>query len=242
MTTKENIHAGHRDRLRSKALDGELDMLEEHEILEIMLSFVIPYKDTNPIAHELIDTFGSLREVLNSDVDELVKVKGVGEKTAKYLALQKVFFRAMNKFGNNEDLYITNTKDAVIYCKSLLDMVKVEKLYLICLNPKNKVVFTKLISTGDYNKVNIDIKKLTKIILAHDSFRVILCHNHPDGDCRPSFEDNRFTRAIATNMFINNIQLVDHIIIGDKEYYSYNTSGELAKYMIEAKNYLNGVR
>lgn len=239
---KENIHQGHRDRLREKALHSELDTLAEHEVLEIMLSFVIPYKDTNPIAHELIDTFGSLREVLNSDIDELTKVKGVGEKTAKYLALQKVFYRAMNQFGKNEELYITNTKDAVIYCKTLLNMVKVEKLYLICLNPKNKVVFTKLISSGDYNKVNIDVKKLTKIILAHDSYRVILCHNHPDGDAKPSYEDNRFTKALATNMYINNIQLVDHIIIGDNEYYSYNTSGELMKYILEAKEYLNGVK
>ncbi len=236
---EKNIHAGHRDRLRNKALNSSADNLEEHEILEIMLSFVIPYKDTNPLAHELISVFGSLAGVIDANMEDLVKIDGIGEKTAKYLALQKTFFHAINESKKAAGVIINNTKDAVDYCVKLFDDDAVEKLYLICMNPHNKVIFTKLVSSGDYNKVNIDIKKLTQLALSHNSYRIILCHNHPDGRALPSYEDNKFTRAITMNMYINDVQLVDHIILGKGDYYSYHLSNVMSEYVEEAKKFFD---
>lgn len=211
----ENIHAGHRDRLREKALRNGIQTLEDHEIIEVLLSFVIPYKDMNPASHELLNKFGSIHEIFNMPKDDLVDVKGIGEKTAKYVALLGQFGRYFHMLDvKNKKVVLNNPSLAFHYCTKLVSRLENEELYVICLTADSCVKCSERFSSGSDNELSINTKDVITFALRNKCSNLMICHNHPHGSCEPSKEDIEVTKKLYITLALSGIQLVDHIIVG----------------------------
>lgn len=238
---EENLHDGHRNRLRELAFKNNFKNMEQHQLLELLLSYVIPRKDTNPIAHRLIKKFGSFTGVLDASKEDLVQVDGVGNTTASFIASLKHFFYAYNAGKINSFSKITNVKEAVEYTEKLFKGKNIEEFYIICIDGANNVKVCENISTGSANKANVDIKKVVEIVYKSNATNVIIAHNHPDGTSRPSFADDKLTKAILTTLALSNINLLDHIIISKTDYFSYRNSGLVSRYYKEASSIIGDV-
>lgn len=231
-----NEHRGHRSRIRDRVVKEGLDNFQDYQVLEYVLTFVIPYKDTNPLAHALINKFGSFAGVLEADESELMKVDGVGDVTAHFLTnlLGIHHFYEKNKVKNNQT--ITNPEEAYRYVYPLLKGKLIEEMYIVCLTPKNKVVNVEKITEGTSTEADVPMRLITDKMNRAKVSNIIIAHNHPKGKSIASEEDTRFTKALVTSLSINGCYLLDHIIIGESkdDYYSYRESGEIDKFKLDA--------
>lgn len=217
----KNVHEGHRKRMRDVVNKRGLDGMPQHQVLEYMLSFVVPQKDTNVIAHNLIKKYGTITAVLESNQTSLAETKGVGEVVAHYLANFRNMFAYYQHSKAEVVSTICNSREAFVYSKLLLSDKLVEELYVIGLDSKNQIIFTEKISSGTTNKNNVSIRTITEFIVHYKVGNIIVAHNHPKGKAVPSPEDDRFTRALACAMGIIDVQVLDHVIIGTSSCYSY---------------------
>ncbi|MCL2621470.1 MAG: hypothetical protein FWD32_00335 [Firmicutes bacterium] len=227
--TDEQIHKGRRERLRQRLENFGLDSFNEHEVLEFALGFCFKRCDTNPTAHRLINKFGNLYNTINARIDELVKVEGVGESAAYFLSFLKSFTNYYNVNGARNVKKIESTNQALDYIIPVTDGLAKEQFYVICLGSGNKVLHAQKVATGTANKVFVDIRNTCEVVLRFvNTVSVILAHNHPMGQAIPSVSDNRITKLLVGAFLPLNIDVTDHIIIGEnKSYYSYYKSGEL---------------
>lgn len=221
-----NVHAGHRERLRERFLREGLENFEEHNVLELLLFYTIPIKDTNEEAHNLINTFGSLSEVFDAKYEDLCKVKGIGERTATLIKLVPELFRKyeINKLNKGE--MILNSPDLVAkYVSRYFKGLTEEKLYVLCLDSNCKKLGFELISTGIANTTVLDNRLIAKYAYMYDAASILLVHNHPSGIMAPSKGDVNATIKIADAMKAIGIKLNDHIIIGNgDDYFSFRNS------------------
>lgn len=217
----KNIHSGHRARLREVVEKRGLDGMPEHQVLEYMLSFVVPQKDTNVIAHNLIKEFGSLGVVLETNQKSLAKVNGVGEVVSHFLANFRNMFAYYQNIKAKSITTINNSKMAINYLKLFLHNKLVEELCVVGLNNKNQVIFSEKVGNGTVNKNDVSIRDITELVVRHHVSDIIIGHNHPKGKAVPSPEDDAFTRALACAMVTMNVSVLDHIIIGETDHYSY---------------------
>lgn len=208
-----SIHKDHRSRVREKFEKVGLSGFADHEILELILFYAIPYKDTNPLAHELLNHFGSLENVFAASKSELVRVKGISDNSATLIKLIPALLSKLSKDQTKHHPHIGGHKDALNYCRLLLSGEPQENVYAICLDNKNEVRSTKLISTGNSSSALVDTKALTKYVLDRDYNKVILAHNHPIGNATPSNEDVLFTKQVITMFSMLKIDVLDHCII-----------------------------
>ena len=221
-----NLHEGHRDRLRQKALENGIDSLADHEILELMLSFAVPYKDMNSIAHQLINEFGSIQNVLTRPTKELEKIIGVGKKTAQYLNCLSLFCKYYHVFDVKEKKnYISSAFQSYQFCKKLVERLDHEEFYAVCIDNDNCVKNFKKFSKGTNNETGVNLKELVQYTLNSNCNNVIICHNHPKGCEKPSANDLNITKNIYMALAFHGISLLDHIIIGEQgKYYSFSSA------------------
>jgi len=239
MTEKiTHIHKGHRERLRNKVNAHGLNGMVDHEVLEYLLSFVIPQKDTNPLAHELINKYGSLVNVFNADYNSLVSTKGVGNVVASFLSSMSKIIDYYNKNTTTKNDIINNTRDAVLYFKKLLTTKPIEELWLLCLDSSSRVKNIERISQGSINSTETRILEINKIINLNQCSNVIVAHNHPNGLSTPSIQDMNFTKALAYSITLNGVHLIDHIIIGENDYYSFAMNDNLQQFEDEINQLL----
>lgn len=216
---KKYTHDGHRKRLREKFISGK-ESFKEHELLELLLGYSIPRKDTNELAHTLIDKFGSLKKVLTGDVQLLKTIDGVGEKTATFLSLIGYVSKVYEK-DENSKIPISSIEEAKTQLVKLFKDYDHEVFFALYLNLKNKVVgFTK-IDNNNENSVNIDFSELSKGILIHNPASIIVAHNHLSKYPKPSFEDDVATEKIFSLLQLHKVNFYDHLIVSGKEIYSY---------------------
>lgn len=216
---KKSIHEEHRKRMKDIFLKTGFDGFSDVQKLEFILYFSIPRKDTNPIAHNLLDTFGSFDKVLEASVEKLQAVNGIGEHSALLLS---TFLKVFECYGKSKcDASISGTSTAKEYCKNLYHGKKIEEFYMICLTNSNRIISCNLINQGTASEVPVDIRKLTNIIVANNCERVLVTHNHPHGTIRPSDEDIAFTSKIISSCILNNIEVVDHIIVAGDSAFSF---------------------
>ncbi len=237
---QKHNHYGHRSRLRQRVEQEGLDNFHDYQVLEYVLSFVMPYKDTNGLAHELIDRFGSLVGVFEATKAELMLVNGLGEVTATFLSDYLKIYNCYERGKLSSVSVLKNPLETYSYFQGLFAGKLVEELYLVAVTPKNKIIKTQKVSSGSRTEAKVTIRDITDILSMNKASNVIIAHNHPEGDCTPSEEDNKFTKALVTTLAINGCYLLDHIIISDKEYYSYRSSGLIDTYRDEIAYLLEG--
>lgn len=221
MAEKEkSIHAGHRERIRERLRTAGLSAFSEHEVLELLLTYAIPQRDVNPLAHELIAVFGSLNAVLSADENELLRVKGMGKSAALLLTMMPQLMRYCQMNALGERPRIMTVTDARAYCAPLFFGVTEEQIYMLCLDQAGHVLHRTLLHTGTVDQVALHPRTVVETALRHSAYSVILAHNHPSGVAAPSQQDLDVTKQITTALYLIGIQLVDHMIFAGHEAYS----------------------
>ena len=231
-----NEHVGHRERLRDRVRKEGLKNFQDYQVLEYVLTFAIPYKDTNEIAHRLISKFGSFYGVLEADEDELLLVKGMGQASAHFVANLRNIFHYYESDRAKIVSKIIGPAGAYGFVKPFLVNKLVEEMYIVCLTPKNKIVAVEKVSEGTNNETNVSIRTIVEKMNKVQVSNTIVAHNHPKGKSTPSASDDKFTRALTTTLALTGCHLLDHIIIGEgkRDYYSYREKALIEKYIEEA--------
>jgi len=213
-----NLHEKHRDRLKERFLAEGLDNFEPHVALEFLLSFTIPRKDTNQLAHTLIKHFGSFENVMEADPLELMKIEGVGKHTATYLSLPLSVYRYYSRIKAQADRINANDARRVRECvRSLFEGRTRECLYALCLNSKAEIDRIIFIKEGTFDSVDMPIRELLRIILTRGTSRIIIAHNHPGGVCAHSADDIEYTFDVLKAFKNSGIELVDHYVANDQD-------------------------
>ena len=235
---KINPHSGHRKRLRAQVVQSGLDSMHEHQVLEYMLSFLLPQKDTNVVAHALIEKFGSYSKVFEADINSLKEVKGVGEVVAHFLYSFRDFYYYYQKKREVKGMIVNNTESSIQCILPILTGKHVEEFYIVCIDPRNKVTTIDCMARGNEIQASIDVRKISKYLTDNNVYNFFIAHNHPDGDAIPSAEDDKLTKALMFSSRINGIKMCDHIIVGKDSVYSYYQDHKIESYREEADKML----
>ena len=215
-------HEGHRDRLRGRFLrDGNMTGFAPHEALELLLTYAIPRKDVNPIAHSLIDHFGSLHAVLEARQEELTAVLGIGPGAAMLIRMMLPLFRLYENDRLAERKVLSSYREARDYCASLFKGVTEERFYLISLDAGLRIIAARLIAQGTVDEVAVYPREVLGLLLRQNAQGALLTHNHPDRTCEPSREDVDRTLLLDDVMDKVGIRLFDHVICGTDGTYSF---------------------
>lgn len=228
---ENNVHKGHRERLRHRFLSSGLNDFQDHNVLELLLFYSVPMKDTNEEAHRLIDKFGSLSSVFDASYDELCSVKGIGERSAALIKLMPELFRKyeIDKVKNQE-IILNNTESVAKYVSSAFKGLSTEMLYLLCLDSSCHVLSFVPVSEGNISVAPLSVRKIMEIAFKSNASSVILVHNHPSGCAAPSREDIDVTIHLFDILSKVKIKLNDHIIVCDgNEYFSFRKSEKWGK-------------
>lgn len=224
-----SIHEGHRERLKERFRKYGLENFDDHNVLELLLVYAIPRKDVNPIAHALLDKFGSLETVFEASVEELCAVPGVGEGAATIIRLiPQVSRRYMIAKGAAHDV-IRNSTDAGAYLVPRYMYERDEVVYMLCLDAVGQVSCCRELSRGVVDSAEISIRKIVETALNYKASGVILAHNHVSGLAIPSAEDEITTRKVAKALELVGVELSDHIVVAGEDYISMADSGILMR-------------
>ena len=226
---RENPHAGHRQRLRSRYSAGGLDVLSDHEVLELLLGYSIARRDVNPLAHRLMARFGNLSGALEADAQDLMDVHGIGERSAFLLHLVPDLARRYMLDRLSPRPLLTTMEKAGEYASALYIGIKSEIVYLLCLDARCALRRAVRLSEGSAASVSIDMQRLVGEALRAGSQNAILLHNHPAGSLQPSKEDIELTEQVIKALQLVNVALLDHIIVSEHGFYSFLKNGKFQR-------------
>ncbi len=223
---KPHFH-GHRDRLRQRFLENGADALADYELLELVLFLAIPQRDVKPLAKNLIARFGGLPEIMNAPIEELVKIDGIKENTA--IALKSITALS-NRAAKNSLMQkpILNSWDRLMdYCRSTMAHETREHFRILFLNKKNELIADEIQNSGTVDHTPAYPREIMKRALELAATALILVHNHPSGDPRPSQADIDMTRQIIKAGEPFGIVIHDHIVVSRNGHTSFKSQGLL---------------
>lgn len=219
-------YTGHRDRLRGKYLASP-ESFADYELLELLLTYAIPRKDVKPLAKDLIAGFGSLSGVLTASIDEMQLLPGISKNTAAFIRLIRDLASRLLADGLQD-------KDLMLAPENVLDFVRVklagqkdEVFLIIYLNAKNRMENYEVVNEGTVDQVVIYPRNVIKNALKNNATALIVVHNHPSGECDPSGADIRLTESLKNASHAMDIKLLDHMIVGGNNYFSFLEEGLL---------------
>lgn len=226
----DSIHRDHRKRVKARFASQGLDSMHDHEALELLLFYALPRVDTNPIAHALMNSFGTFHGVLEASPQELEKIDGMGKGSAQFLHLLFEVIRRYEKDRVSDELGgvgLTTTELVGAYLTPQFIGLKEERALLLCLDSKNKVLGCKELTRGTVRATEIHIRKIVEEAMHAGAASVVLSHNHPNGVALPSREDLETTRRVAEALRLIGIRLKDHIIVAEDDFVSLADTGLL---------------
>lgn len=216
---------GHRRRVKDRFLAEGLDHFDEAHVLELLLFYAIPQKDTKPIAKSLMARFGSFPLVMEASIDELKKVEGIGENAAAFLKLVAETGKYY-QLKKESDTKILSSPDAFgKFFVPRFRNLRNETVMMICLDAKCKLLCCHELGQGSVNSANISTRRIAEVALGVNATSVVLAHNHPSGLAIPSNDDINTTRHIAQVLAAVDVVLADHIVVADDDYVSMAESG-----------------
>lgn len=229
MPEKDNLHAGHRARMRGRYLEQGGDGFADHELLEMLLYYAVPRRDTNALAHILIDRFGSLSGVFEASAGDLMQVEGVTENTAALLRLMLDFSRryyesSVKKRDRTESNVMEEVAERLMArCIGLTQ----ETLFVVCLDNSLRILSVAKVCEGTPDTVSVVCRQVAEQAIRHNAASVILGHNHPRGYALPSRADISTTVQLNQTLAAISIRLLDHIVVAGDDYVSMAQSGML---------------
>ena len=234
----DSIHSGHRESIREQYKTHGAEAFLDHQFLELLLTYAIPRKDTNELAHLLLERFGSLEGVVTAEVAQLLLVEGVGESTAVFLRMQGDLYRRL-KLHRLADvrgsIRLSSPVEAARYAVSQLSLNTYETVLVVCLNAKKAVQSAERILGGSLSEAQIYPRNIAEVALLRRAHGVLLIHNHPSGDPSPSKADAETTESVRAALESIGVQLFDHIIVGGEHAYSFATGAVIGVSDVEAE-------
>ena len=224
------VHDGHRERLRQSFLEHGLSGMNDINALELLLFYAVPRRDTNELAHLLLQHFGSLDGVFSASAEELCEVEGIGAYAASLLTLVPEIMKKSRLSKSREIRQIRSSDDAGEYLLPYFMNERDEVVYLLCLDSKRAVICCAEMGRGVVNSVDTSVRRIVEKALKVKACSVIVAHNHPDGLALPSREDDLFTKCLYNALETVGIRLEDHIIVADEDYISIADTGMMALY------------
>ncbi len=222
-----------RERIRKSGLSS----LEEHEILEYLLYAFVPRKDTNEIAHALIDKFGSLAGVLNADEKRLCDVCGMTENASLFLSCLPDVFRAYLDDMDKRKPSLKGRGTARAFMGNRLYGVREEQVLVAGLDAHDNLLDCQKLASGSGDAVELSVRAVVDFALKCRASSVLVAHNHPSGNPAPSSRDVEMTQELYMTLSSVGVTLQDHLIFCASEYYSFDEQGMLDK-IKNAKNCL----
>lgn len=217
--------AGHRDRLRARLLESGREALADYELIECLLYLGIPRVDTKGIAKELLREFGTIGRVLSAAPDELVRVKGLGQRGAAALKIAQATALALLAEPVTEQPILSSWQALLDYLRADMAWLTIERVRVLHLNSKNMLIRDEVISEGTLDQAAVHVREVVKRALEIGSSALILVHNHPSGDTKPSRADIQLTRDIIEAGKRLGISVHDHVIIGAAGHSSFREQG-----------------
>lgn len=216
-----NLHQGHRNRVRARVLTEGIDSFEDHQVLELILFYCIPMKDTNEIAHKMIKEFGSLASLFEAQPEDISERCRVSLNTAVFISIIPSLARRYFKGKWGDKPLLNSSTKAGEYVLSLLSGRTYEVFYVICLDSQNRVNYSALVHEGTINEAAVYPRLIVEAALRHKAASVILAHNHPGGGMQPSRSDIEVTLRIKDALKAISIGTVDHVIAAGDKYFSF---------------------
>lgn len=223
--SNRNPHQGHRGRVKKEYRDNGLDHFPDHKILEMLLFYSIPRADTNEIAHDLLNRFGSFSGVFDAPQELLMGTKGIGLESATFIKFISDVIRVYMEDYSQTHSTITSSEDAKEYMQHKFLGISVEQIYMACLAANGKVIFFDKIAEGSPESVGVRPVDVIRTALRSNAVRVVLAHNHPHGLPNPSTIDVHTTSRLGAELSRIGIELFDHIIVAPSGAFSMREAG-----------------
>lgn len=220
---KEKYNAkndGHRKRLKERYKNTGFDSFSDHEVIELMLFYAIPYSDTKGMAKAILDEFGNIRYLFEATVEEISSRCKVSEHVAIMLSLAFSSYKIYLKSSENFTV-LNSTASVHRYLQVFFAGEKVECFYIICMDQKNRLIKPCLISRGSTTSTQIYIRNIVEAVIKSDATKVILAHNHPSGHIEPSSSDIDATKQITRVLHSIHVEVVDHLVVSDNNFFSF---------------------
>lgn len=222
----DNLHAGHRERLKKRFLNYGLSGFEEHNILELLLFFGIPYKDTNETAHELLQKFGSIENITCRSVEELTSIKNMTENAAILLKLIPDISRIYSlktQHDKTETYSLDTIKDRI-----LIDFIgcESETVFIYFFDGEMKLVSLKKIERESDLGTAISSRTVVETALECKATSIVMAHSHPSGKNAISMDDIAYTSRLDYLLSELGIDLLEHFVVCDKELLGINNYAE----------------
>ena len=240
-TKDKPLHSGHRTRLRNRVKNHGLNSLSEHEVLELLLGYAIPRKDTNALAHKLINNFGSISKVIDADYNELRKIEGIGENAAFLINVISSFMPIYKESkAKEDDIIIKNTFDAINYFRRRFDVGAKEFMHVIGLSKMCKIVTSFSFEGKTDDEVSFDLKTFMDKINNDNINSVMMFHTHPNGKAEPSENDLITTQRFVYICSLYGIKFLDHLIFTETQCCSLFQLGHISKMLSKSSKLLIG--
>ena len=218
---------GHRRRLRERFTRSDLAGFSDQDLLELLLTFSVPRKDMKGQARGLLGEFGSLAGVLEAEGPELEKIPGVGGRSSFLLRLlRESGHRYLESRLAKKDV-LRNASETVAYLRALLMGKDHEEVWVLYINAQNRILGKEPMALGGLDQAQVYPRRIVERALLKKAAGVILAHNHPSGEVRPSLDDERLTEKVRAALALVDIKLLDHLIVGHEGHFSFRRSGLL---------------
>ncbi len=219
------MHEGHRGRMIER-LESYGGSLRDHELLEILLFNAIPRKNTNELAHTLLNVFGDIEGIFRAKLCDLESVKGVGKSTAAYLKTVALLYgRIIGR--SNETVNVSNVSSMYEYLEQRYRNFREEVVELFGLDKESNIRSSMTYTSGAVDEVKIPPEEVSRFLFLNRPASLVVAHNHVNCTCKPTASDEQFTLKLFVLCRLNNVDLYDHVVVGSDGYYSYFSSGRL---------------
>lgn len=208
----DHPHSGHRQRVKDRYLTGGVDVFSKHELVELLLFYGIPQKDTNLLAHRLVETFGTVREILSADRDVLLRVEGMTPGAATLLKLVGDIRRYCAEEEMPFGTCLADIEDQVKFFRPKFEMQANETIWMVSLDHANRILAAHLVSKGTPVSSDVNVREILRYALSDNAVKLLIAHNHPSGLALPSKADLDATAHIARSLKAAGIKLMDHFI------------------------------
>jgi len=224
----ESVHNGHRARMRERYMnDNGLGSFADHEVLELLLFYGIPQKDTNALAHKMLTEYGTLANLFDAHPLDIAKRCGVGVNTAVLIGMMPQLAKRYSQSKWEKNVRLVSSQQAGKYLIDLFAGRNTEAFYILCLDAQRRLNNAALVSEGTVEEAPVYIRNIVQTALLHDAVGVVLSHNHPGGSVSASGADIEATRQIIRTFELLEIGVLDHIVVAGAKYFSFAENGGL---------------
>ncbi len=220
MAAEKGLHDGHRNRVRERFLEEGLEKFRDHQALELLLFYAVPRKDTNELAHKLLNRFGNLSQVLDAPVDSL-ESSGLSHSAAVLLKLVPELCGRyyQEKYDSNDPVDVSDDSLGRIIIPYFISAQE-ERVLLMLLDSRGGRLYCDIISKGSISASDVNVRKILQLAVKYNARAAVIAHNHPSGIALPSGSDIKITKMIKQSLAAVGVVLMDHIIVAGKGYSS----------------------